>query len=519
LRLQTKRVAVAAGAACTVVALSAGAALADQGRAATGPTTTVAPYVLPVADGVGITSLFTVGDRPAGNGFRMVGVPDGLGALDSGRGTVDVLMNQELQATQGTVRDHGQTGSFVSRLTLDERSGAVLAGDDLIKQVRHWQYAAGQYGPTPAPPAGSVQPPQFNRFCSGALTTPGQLFNRRTGNGYDGQLYFANEEGGNDGRAFAVETNGTASQLPRLGLFSWENTLAAANRTDTTLVMGNEDGADGQLRVYRGTKTRTGSAVERAGLTDGVLSVIDVVDEAVTTDAQFRAAYGKNHPVPVDLGAIDWNQSGSAQNAQATNEGLTLNRIEDGAFDPRHPDDYYFTTTEGGDKTPNPKVPGVARDGGGLWRLSFVDIERPELGGTLTLLMDGSEAPYLNKPDNMTIDDRGNLLLQEDPGGNASIARIVAYRISDGARGVLAQFDPARFGDPASRGFMTQDEESSGIIDVSRLAGRPGTFLFDAQVHKPQPDPELVEEGQLLTMTVTDWNRVYGTGGPGRGDN
>jgi hypothetical protein len=133
--------------------------------------------------------------------------------------------------------------------------------------------------------------------------------------------------------------------------------------------------------------------------------------------------------------------------------------------------------------------------------------------------MDGSEAPYLNKPDNMTIDDRGNLLLQEDPGGNASIARIVAYRISDGARGVLAQFDPARFGDPASRGFMTQDEESSGIIDVSRLAGRPGTFLFDAQVHKPQPDPELVEEGQLLTMTVTDWNRVYGTGGPGRGDN
>ena len=52
-----------------------------------------------------------------------------------------------------------------------------------------------------------------------------------------------------------------------------------------------------------------------------------------------------------DLGPdeeVDWDQPGSAQNAEATAEGLTLNRIEDGAFDPRHPEDFYFVTTEGG---------------------------------------------------------------------------------------------------------------------------------------------------------------------------
>ena len=36
--------------------------------------------------------------------------------------------------------------------------------------------------------------------------------------------------------------DGDAKQLPRLGLFSWENTLAADTRSDLTLVHGQEDG-------------------------------------------------------------------------------------------------------------------------------------------------------------------------------------------------------------------------------------------------------------------------------------
>lgn len=519
----TRRAAASAGAAVAAVALSATSAVAAPPPAAfVGPSTTVEPYVLPVADGVSITSLLTVGDRTAGNGYRMVGIPDGLGALRT-RGGYELLMNHELRPDAGVVRDHGQTGAFVSRLTVDGRTGEVVRGDDLIKTVRYWQYPAGVYGAAPVAPAGAAagtHQPQFSRFCSGALTAPGQLLNKKTGNGYDGQLYFANEESGDEGRAFAVELDGTAHQLPRLGLFSWENTLAAANASDTTLVMGNEDAASGQLWVYKGTKTRDGSAVDKAGLTNGTNYVIDALDEAVSTDAQFRATYKKGQPAPVDLAEVGWDQSGAAQNAEGLAKGITLNRVEDGSFDPDNPNDYYFLTTEGGGTAPDPAV-GSARDGGGLWRLSFKDIEKPELGGTLTLLLDGTEAPFLNKPDNMTIDEHGNLLIQEDPGGNDSVARILAYRIKDGARGVVAQFDPALFGasiptgtTPATRAVITTDEESSGILDVSRVTGKKGTFVFDAQVHKARPatDPnakEEVEEGQLLSMTVRSWQDVY----------
>jgi hypothetical protein len=33
--------------------------------------------------------------------------------------------------------------------------------------------------------------------------------------------------------------------------------------------------------------------------------VLDVLDEAVSTDAQFRAAYGKAEPVEFDLSELD----------------------------------------------------------------------------------------------------------------------------------------------------------------------------------------------------------------------
>ena len=87
----------------------------------------------------------------------------------------------------------------------------------------------------------------------------------------------------------------------------------------------------------------------------------------------------------------EWNQTGAGQNADALADGLSLNRIEDGYWDPNNPNDFYFVTTEGGQNNgENPSGP-LYRDGGGLWRLSWNDIEDPDAGATLTLLLDGSE--------------------------------------------------------------------------------------------------------------------------------
>jgi hypothetical protein len=289
----------------------------------------------------------------------------------------------------------------------------------------------------------------------------------------------------------------------------------ADNNTDTTLVVGNEDTATGQVWAYVGRKLAAGTPWSRAGLQNGRNHVIDLdVDDEVgtddpNTDVEFRTAYDKGTAVPFELSDVNWNQSGADQNAEAESEGLTLNRVEDGAFDPSNPNDYYFVTTEGGEGT-------TAGGGGGLWKLSFTNVDQPALGGTLTLLLDGSEAIGFNKPDNLDIDANGNILIQEDPGGIEALARIVAYRISDGATGVVAEFDAAQFS-TGGADFITNDEESSGIIDASEFLGE-GAWLFTVQVHSNAglvpgngegTVEEYVEHGQLAQLVVTNWDSVY----------
>jgi secreted PhoX family phosphatase len=213
-----------------------------------------------------------------------------------------------------------------------------------------------------------------------------------------------------------------------------------------------------------------------------------------------------------------------------------MSRVEDGEWDPTNPNVFYFVTTESnkdpGATKENPSEPGVSRDGGGFWRLTFVDGQKPELGAKLELLLDGSEAPYLSKPDNMTITSDGIVLLQEDPGNNAHVARIVAFRPKDGKIAVVAEFNKAYFEKGAAK-FMTVDEESSGIIDVTSLVAKPGDtskhFYFNAQVHTTggytaRPDlttkttggilkfnQKTLEGGGYYSLTISDWKTVFGS--------
>ncbi|MEY4888692.1 MAG: hypothetical protein RL237_755, partial [Actinomycetota bacterium] len=175
---------------------------------------------------------------------------------------------------------------------------------------------------------------------------------------------------------------------------------------------------------------------------------------------------------------------------------------------------------------PNPATPTVSRDGGALWRLRFVDINNPTKGADLTMLLDGSEAPYLSKPDNIVVDDAGNILIQEDPGNNALLGRVVSYRISDGKLATIARFKDAYFNSANTTTFITQDEESSGIVDVTSYlrtgkSDKAKYYMMVAQIHatpaKSRPDltptpadiANAIEGGQWYVMKVNDWSSVY----------
>ena len=167
-------------------------------------------------------------------------------------------------------------------------------------------------------------------------------------------------------------------------------------------------------------------------------------------------------------------------------------RPEDAAWDPKHPNDLYFAitasfTTQHASCTgfASPIRPNPARAASSTsWSTGT------ETGGT-------SERPHMF--DNLTVDRRGHVLLQEDPGGQNYLARIWQYDIASDTLTEVAHHDPDRFA-PGGSKFLTIDEESSGIIDAEKILGK-GWYLFDVQAHYAQPAP-IVEGGQLLALFV-----------------
>ena len=515
------------------------------------PAYAAAPtYMEAVASSATLTPIASAGDMIGS--YLVPGIPDGLGVIKNGN-TLRIITNHEWSATNAVAA--GRTtagglvsGSFLSDMTYDIATQKVTKAVDLFKDVVWYDYATGKYGNTPGAPAGAVVKDAFgtlnhsyllNRFCSGSLSPAGAFYDKATGTGIKDALFFAGEEGSDESRGFATNlTNGQLVQLPALGLSAWENFIPASTTTKNTVIMGNEDGPakDSQLWMYMGTKTKTGTWFEKAGLTNGKSYVLAAAAGApVANDYEIRTKYGKNKPFAVTFAAVDIKANGKAQNIEANAKGIELARVEDGHFDPSKPNDFYFVTTQSdseptglkvaGATTPNPATPTVERDGGALWRLRFVDANKPFLGSTLELLLDGSEDIYMSKPDNITVDSLGNVLIQEDPGKNAHLARIVSYRISDGKVGTIARFKADHFTESGTA-FITTDEESSGIVEVSNelrtsKTDKASYYMFVAQIHatpaKARPDMDAtdatlakaVEGGQWYILKITNWTDVY----------
>jgi Bacterial protein of unknown function (DUF839) len=512
-----------------------------------GPSSSATPYVINVPASVRITSILTVGDsvnfKPDGvTRYRMVGIGDGMGAFDNYDGTFTVLMNHEIPPALGIPREHSFAGAFVSHWIIRKSDLEVLHGGDQIKKLLEWDGAKF----VPATRA-------IGRLCSADLPLPSAFYNRKSGKGYMGRIFMDGEEVGDEGRAFAhivgAPGAGISYELPYLGKFSWENAVASPYEQDPTVVIGMEDSTPGQVYVYIGKKQDTGNEIQKAGLHGGSLYGIKVSEVpleflASQPERGLPIANGTRFSLE-NLGDVHALTGSQIQEASSGDEGAGVTeflRPEDGAWDNRNPKVFYFVTTDrydnvkdGSGETP----PQVGRSR--LHRLTFDSIENPENGGVYDVLLDGTEEEAHQMLDNMTVDGDGNLIIQEDPGNQERSARIWKYYPRTDALVEIAKHDPARFGDrdgptttDAAAPF-TQDEESSGVIEITHLLLKnrqggdwdrftrsddeefdeqfPWTrrgyryYLGVTQAHPPvgeNPpfDVELVERGQLYIIGV-----------------
>jgi hypothetical protein len=512
------------GALATPVVLAGSGLLAPPKALAQGlgkgPSTRVEPYLAPSIAGAKVVSILTVGESV--NGYRMIGIPDGLGAFRSSPKDFTLLMNHELPAGAGIARAHGSNGAFVSRWTIDADTLRVVRGQD------HTASAAGVFVWDAAGKRHVQGTTAWERLCSADLAAASAYYTH--GRGTRERLYLNGEEV-SEGRGWARVATGPHTgetwQLPRLGRLADENAVACPYPQERTIVAITDDsnlstsatpssGRPSEVYFYIGHKQSSGHPIEQAGLTNGSLYgvTIAVDGRAVTEESDLyglgneTTGYtGKGRFGLYNLGDVS-GLSGLELEHQSIAGGVArLQRCEDGAWDPREKrqNDFYFVTTAS--STSNSR----------LWRLRFDDIERPENGGTIEILLRGDEGHRML--DNVTIDRLGRIVMDEDPGGNNRIAKIWLYAIDTRELIQVAAHNP-RFFDPDSKKpeFITNDEESSGIIDVADILGE-GWFLLDVQSHRPSTDPELVEGGQLLALWIDPDVGLAATRGDRHDDN
>ena len=493
------------------LAVAALPVIADQG-----PSSSADSYLKAVASGVEFTSILTAGDA-ADNGYHMVGLPDGLGAYNNEEdGTFTVLMNHELGGDKGVTRIHGGKGAFVSEWVIDKKTLTVVQGGDLIKQVFAWD-AATQ--------SSSLVPSVFNfsRFCSADLPRRNAFFNPKSKLGTKARIFLNGEEGGSTGYALAHVASGhDKGNSYVLGKFNratngssstdvggWENLLANPHSGDKTVVVGTNDGGTGIMKnsvaVYVGTKTNTGSEVDKAGLTNGTTKFVNVSGFAKELNDTVNRTTGITSGTAFTL---------------SDNASTEFSRPEDGAWE--NAKTFYFVTTDQVDKTD--LTGGTQKGGTRLWKLNFND---DYTGGTIDVVIDSATLPGgvgVDKPimfDNMTVNADGTLILQEDVGNNDHNGKIWQYAPQDGSLTLLSKFDSALFGDITNGAFIagthTKDEETSGVIDITKLLDRDDDKRYNllvAQDHASAANlqglgaisngasaAELVEGGQLLLLS------------------
>jgi Alkaline phosphatase PhoX len=505
-------VAAALASALVVSAAFAGSALA---------ATSIKPYAVPIGGAYTVTPLFSVDDKvpllggAPGQEYRMVGIPDGLGARPNGDGTSTLFMNHELNFTsqsEPVVGGPKNRGAIVSRWILDSH-GDPIAGKRAYDSIFTEDTLLG-----PAPVVGNEgdMPRQFARFCSGNLAGSAQ--------GFDRPIYLTNEEelspntfDGQGGLSVAI-FDGELHTLPDLGRASKENSIVQPGTGDRTVIFPTEDGPaqlENQLYMYVGEKDHSSGAtvLERNGLVDGKLYVFRSLNPTRNSERTFvtGSVMGEWVEIP-NAGQLSDTQLEAAADAR---NAMTFVRPEDSAFNPNNRNELFFNTTgssSGADDGVNElgRLYSLQLNPGHLLNPARLTIaynadQVIADGGDIAISPDNIDAShrYLMINEDGTTESR---LVMTSKGRDGSIWRFdltggpggIGVDVSSATR--VAQLNPpGRDGIPVGAGVW----ETSGIITTDSIFG-PDTWLSDVQAHPPTTAPgdptTTVEDGQLFLM-------------------
>ena len=444
-------------------------------------------YLKPLLPGVEATPIMTVGETVPFTGdpsrsYRLVGIPDGMGAHKTPDGMIRLFVNHELKketVSQPIVGAPFQTGAFVSELLLTPDLKIVSGRPAFTTILR---------GPDSQPAGGSL-----GRLCSGFLAGPHT--------GFDRFIYLAGEEAqgadtldGRGGQAIAV-ANGIAYLLPEMGRYSKENVVVVPETGIKTVVFGLEDGPHGlenQLYLYVGEKKLSSlHPMERNGLVGGKLYFFKATTTEKTDESKFHKSDGTIVGRWILLPNISRMNDEELEKASRASGSFNFDQLEDGTYDRRRPGLFYFVSTGGS---------GVNRRGR-LYKLSFDPKDPVNQPSTLEILLEGDAGDPVANPDNLDANEEGQLLIEED---TASLKSFLAGRANSLWLYDLKSGKLERVAEALNRW------EPSGGIDASAFFG-PGSWLVNVQAHSISSreasrlqgydqDAYLAEGGQILLL-------------------
>ncbi|HET7717984.1 MAG TPA: alkaline phosphatase PhoX [Bauldia sp.] len=498
-----------------------------------GTITTEAP-MLAGEGGFRVVPLFTVGEtlrattgalNPSSAGdYTAAGVLDGIGAFRLDASTVRVLVNHELSSAAPYAIADGSGGAVslagarISYFDLDIATMAIVDAGLAIRSIhaRSGALVSGE---------GQLETPAgLQRLCSSVLVEPSAY---GPGRGLADRIYLTGEEvsSPHGGSVWALDTaSGDLWAVPAMGRGKWEN-AAPLDTGDSSHVafLLTDDSSGAALYLYVGEKHAGGDFLDRNGLRDGQLFVWKS-DSGDLSPSDFPSGTRAGTFVPLAVrdpgraGDPGYDEQGylDAATLTAAADGLgafSFRRPEDVDANPANPSQAVFATTG---------IPSSSDNAGTIYTvtLDFTDPSNPAADIRIAYNANFDPARQIRNPDNLDWSGDGFVYVQEGPASpglfgegavNPHEASILRLNAANGAVVRVAEIDRAAVGpfgatdgSPGAAGAW----ESSGIVDVSLLFGRPaGTlFLADVQAHTVVDGPiaalDLSGGGQLVLIAA-----------------